>query len=163
MNEPKQHRSIFYKGDSHASTGRTPSVWLFPDTNRMTIRVSTEKEPDVAITNFLDVPMFEWTLLSFVFRNSSFQSNNHDCRKLNNEIRESMVDAKSRGVDISTEINYYFLSSSSNINDMCCISDDASNMNFTHQSEFYRIEVYQNDQLDIRYSVIIALEEATCY
>ena len=88
-------RTIFFKGDRLGRNAeRTPSVWLLPDRNRFTIRVSTSSTPDLGeghdhilvgsciTTNVLcthetgaettlDIPLHEWTFLTFVFQKDS--------------------------------------------------------------------------------------------
>lgn len=39
------YRTLFYKGDGH--TARTPSAWLLPDSNRLTLRASVEGSADL--------------------------------------------------------------------------------------------------------------------
>ncbi len=44
------YRSIMYKGiPDKDALQRTPSAWLLPDSNRITIRVSTVDNPDEGI------------------------------------------------------------------------------------------------------------------
>lgn len=40
-----QHRTLFYKGEGQGD--RTPSAWLLPASNRLTLRASVEGSPDL--------------------------------------------------------------------------------------------------------------------
>lgn len=64
------YRSFFYKG-SGASSQRTPSAWLLPDSNKLAIRVSTTSYHDVGTETLQEIPMDRWTFLTFVFKNTS--------------------------------------------------------------------------------------------
>lgn len=83
------HRSIIYKGIPDKDLlQRTPSAWLMPDSNRITIRVSTEDNPDegklirfytqriilqffhkLGIVSNKDIPLNQWTLITMQFHN----------------------------------------------------------------------------------------------
>lgn len=137
------HRALFYKGDSTASTGRTPSVWLLPDRNRMTIRVSTEMDADLAVESLIDIPSFRWTLISFVFSNTSKPSVHiqQRCRDAE-DLKNAMSDAESKGVFISTELEYYFQG---------MVSDECGAKHVPAEPNgLYNIKVYVDGDLDIR-------------
>jgi hypothetical protein len=69
-----KYRTLFYKGDE-VSGQRTPSIWLLPDSNRMTIRASTLLDNDVGAESTIDIPLNEWTHLTFTFENLSRLAN----------------------------------------------------------------------------------------
>eukprot|EP00935_MAST-01C_sp_MAST-1C-sp1_P000630 g630.t1 len=60
-------RSFFYKGDGHKH--RTPSAWLMPQDNRLTLRVSTEVSFDVGLESKNPLPLQRWCHLVFTFQN----------------------------------------------------------------------------------------------
>ena len=139
------HRALFYKGDSTTSTGRTPSVWLLPDSNRLTIRVTTESEADLAVESFIHIPTFEWTLLTFVFSNTtkSGVALNEQCTTAGNT-KTIIEDAAAKGVLVSTEIDHFFLSVEG---DTQCYDDEGP----MDGSTWFNIKAYVNKQLDVRY------------
>lgn len=143
-------RSVFFKGNSNASTGRTPSVWLLPDSNVMTIRVSTEKNTDTAVESFTTVPSFQWTLLTFVFTNVSaaFSANASDMCSRAGALQSSVDSAAAAGVELSTEIGYNMVDAADG--EVCPRME--SSAEDTARSTQYTIDVYNNDILDIRYA-----------
>lgn len=62
-------RGLFYKGDG-GETGRTPSAWLRPHSNRITLRVTTESEPDVGADSKASLAAGTWSHLAFSFENN---------------------------------------------------------------------------------------------
>ncbi|ETV98310.1 hypothetical protein H310_09012 [Aphanomyces invadans] len=64
------HRTLFYKGPGH-NQHRTPSAWLQPDDRRVILRVSAEDNMDVGMTSKTALPLHEWVLVGFAFRNHS--------------------------------------------------------------------------------------------
>eukprot|EP01037_Dinobryon_pediforme_P013308 gene13308-13420_t len=71
------YRTIFFKGDRAGLTAdRTPSVWLLPHSNRLTLRVSTRDNVDLGAETTIELPLHEWSFLTFVFRNESSSERN---------------------------------------------------------------------------------------
>jgi len=57
-----------YKGDANGNS-RTPSIWLHPDSNRLSIRVSTVDTPDIGADSIQTLPMNDWVFVTVVFMN----------------------------------------------------------------------------------------------
>lgn len=51
--------------------GRTPSAWLCPHTNRITLRVTTKAEPDIGADAMAALQARTWNHLAFSFDNST--------------------------------------------------------------------------------------------
>lgn len=49
--------------------GRTPSAWLCPHSNRITLRVTSNTEPDIGIDSVAALRAREWTHVAFSFDN----------------------------------------------------------------------------------------------
>lgn len=70
------HRGLFFKGDVDRLGGqRTPSAWLAADSNRVALRVSTDKGLDVGADTDVPLPLRKWTHLQFGFHNLSHSDN----------------------------------------------------------------------------------------
>lgn len=86
-------RALFFKGDLAGLDGqRTPSAWLLPHSNKLTIRVSSDISADlgsnisvchllliniairIGAETTMEIPTHEWCFLSFVFNNQSMDS-----------------------------------------------------------------------------------------
>lgn len=63
-------RPLFYKGDI-SGLERTPSAWLLPNSNRMTVRASMIENKDIGRDSSIVFPTDEWVFLSFVMLNHS--------------------------------------------------------------------------------------------
>ena len=75
-NATGSHRTLFFKGDSK-SGHRTPSVWLLPNANRLTLRATTIRDIDLGAESHIEIPLDSWTLLSLTFCPSSSSSSLH--------------------------------------------------------------------------------------
>lgn len=126
------------------SSGRTPSVWLLPDTNRMTIRVSTVKESDVAVESFIDIPSFKWTLVTFVFSNATGSRDNGKSCSASDSISAEIVKAAANGIFLSTEAEN--LVSGSQSGPLNCSEIDET----VEGRTWFNIKAYVNSTLDIR-------------
>lgn len=69
-------RGILYKGPNEVQ--RTPSVWLVPNSTRLTVKVSTAREPDVGGETRRSLPIAEWVHVAFLFRNFTDCTGNRD-------------------------------------------------------------------------------------
>ena len=129
IDSPKpNHRAMFYKGDNYAAYGRTPSVWLLPHSNQMTIRVTTDIDNDSGVESFIAIPNFNWTLLTFVFTNETM----HD--QQNDTILQKIKSADEKGMEVNTELDINY----------------DENPRSKKNSGRYSIKVYVNSILDIR-------------
>lgn len=144
------HRSLFYKGDSTSSTGRTPSAWLEPDKNRMMIQVTTTAEAALTIGNFVDIPTFKWTLFTFVFRNDTARDPavlNQMRREQTEEQLRSLVKDSDRGLEISGEPAELPLHASRSV-----MEESVEFVRSTIKKR-YVLDVYQDAALDVRYAL----------
>ena len=66
-----KYRSLVFKGPIPSDGHRTPSVWLNPDSRRLSIRVSTSENMDQAFESTRELPLRKWTHLSLTFQNQS--------------------------------------------------------------------------------------------
>ncbi|CAM9568879.1 unnamed protein product [Scytosiphon promiscuus] len=66
---PDSFRGLFYKGDGD-EMGRTPSAWLRPHSNRITLRVTTDSDPDVGIDSRASLAAGTWSHVAFSFDNN---------------------------------------------------------------------------------------------
>jgi len=57
-----------YKGDANGNA-RTPSIWLHPNSNRLSVRVSTVDTPDIGADSIETLPMNDWVFVAIVFMN----------------------------------------------------------------------------------------------
>lgn len=51
--------------------GRTPSAWLCPDSNRITLRVSSSLDPDIGTDTVASLQSRAWNHVAFSFRNNT--------------------------------------------------------------------------------------------
>lgn len=51
--------------------GRTPSAWLCPDSNRITLRVSSSTDPDVGSDTVASLQSRAWNHVAFSFQNNT--------------------------------------------------------------------------------------------
>lgn len=51
--------------------GRTPSAWLIPGSNRITLRVTTSEEPDIGIDSVTALAPFSWNHVAFSFNSTT--------------------------------------------------------------------------------------------
>ncbi|OQS02184.1 hypothetical protein THRCLA_05419 [Thraustotheca clavata] len=65
-----EYRTLFYKGPG-SNQHRTPSAWLQPHDRKLIVRVSTLDNMDIGFTSNSELPLHQWTLLSFSFQNLS--------------------------------------------------------------------------------------------
>lgn len=66
------YRALAFRGDpSGADPRRTPSLWLLPASNHVTLRLSTAAAPDVAFTTGGEVAMNRWTHLALTVENTT--------------------------------------------------------------------------------------------
>lgn len=61
-------RGLFYKGNG-GETGRTPSAWLTPHSNHITLRVSSETNPDIGADTLASLRVNTWSHVAFSFEN----------------------------------------------------------------------------------------------
>ncbi|CAN0015334.1 unnamed protein product, partial [Sphacelaria rigidula] len=64
------YRPLFYKGHGD-ETGRTPSAWLSPHSNRITLRVTTNTNPDIGIESSTALASRSWYHVAFSFNNKT--------------------------------------------------------------------------------------------
>lgn len=63
-------RTLFYKGDySGRYPNRTPSVWLLPNSNRLSVRVSSIANHDVGVDTTVPLSTQQWSYVVFSFTN----------------------------------------------------------------------------------------------
>lgn len=72
------YRTLFYKGQQHAQQHRTPSAWILPHSNHITLRVSTDENPDVGGQSVSEISEERWTFLTFVWTNCSKSCQRHE-------------------------------------------------------------------------------------
>lgn len=125
-------RTLFFKGDATSSSGRTPSVWLLPNKQRCTIRATTDSDPDAMVENFIDIPLFQWKLFTFNFKNTS----NGVIQNLGDELQIESAKAFENGMNISSEH----------------MNSDPITNNPESESKNYTISFFVDEILDIRYS-----------
>lgn len=67
-------RALLYKGDITGvdSFQRTPSIWLRPDSNHLSLRFSTASFHDHSISSIQELPMNVWTHLVLTVENTSY-------------------------------------------------------------------------------------------
>lgn len=51
--------------------GRTPSAWLLPGSNRITLRVTTSEEPDIGVDSITALAPHSWNHVAFSFDNAT--------------------------------------------------------------------------------------------
>jgi len=67
-------RTVFYKGDySGRDPNRTPSVWLMPNSNKLSIRVSSNVSTDVGVETISPLSSQQWTHVTFTFKNNTYE------------------------------------------------------------------------------------------
>ena len=126
-----QHRTLFYKGDFNSSRGRSPSVWLLPNSKKLVVQTSSEENFAISTNSMMDVQKMKWQLLTFVFRNNSALE--HSASSGGNSDKE---EARLQGYEI--------ISSNNDLS--------TSNTKINAAKEYnYSIQIYQNDVLDIRW------------
>ena len=68
-------RSLFYKGDDEGArtTGRTPSAWLCPHSNRIALRVTSnnDKDNDIGADSRGAISAGSWNHIAFSFDNNT--------------------------------------------------------------------------------------------
>lgn len=63
-------RSLMYKGDlANAPQQRTPSLYLAPSTNHLSLRFSSQINDDVGVTSNQELPLQQWTHVAVTFHN----------------------------------------------------------------------------------------------
>ncbi len=66
-------------------------MWLSPNRQRLSLRVTTTLEADVPVDSFTDIPLHKWTLLTFVFNNySALLENNATANNVDQPVGESI-------------------------------------------------------------------------
>ena len=73
LEKEQMMRAIFYHGEgvAHESGDRTPSLWILPESNRITLRVSTNKSVDEGWESELSLPTDQWIALQVEIQNRS--------------------------------------------------------------------------------------------
>lgn len=73
-------RAVLHKGSPDGQT-RTPSIWLMPSDNRLSVRVSTEKNPDIGQCEhwILSVQQNIFTYVVPLNYERIFRCGNHQC------------------------------------------------------------------------------------
>ncbi|CAM9421785.1 unnamed protein product [Choristocarpus tenellus] len=64
-------RALLFKGHHVQGENRTPSAYLHPFSNRLSVRVTSSVDPDIGVDSSKVLPIQEWTHLAFVFDNST--------------------------------------------------------------------------------------------
>ena len=65
------HRALFFKGPVPSDGHRTPSVWFMPHSRHLSVRVSSEENKDMGRETIEEIPLREWTHLTFIYQNFS--------------------------------------------------------------------------------------------
>ncbi len=126
-----QHRTLFYKGDSNSSRGRTPSVWLLPDSKKMVLQASSEENLAISTNNIVDVQKMTWQLLTFVFTNYSALEDAYPNAGDEPDRKEALLQG------------YEIISSA---------AGSISNSKIQNSKSYnYSIQIYHNDVSDIRF------------
>lgn len=74
----QSYRSLFYKGDDNdnnggapAATGRTPSAWLCPHSNRIALRVTSNQNNHIGADSTVSISAGSWNHIAFTFDNNT--------------------------------------------------------------------------------------------
>ena len=127
---------LCHKGDDKGQN-RTPSVWLLPDDNRMTIRMTTASNPDLGVYTKGSLTLNQWCYVAITFDNCLYNDEDSNINK--NDILIS---------DDNENVNVRFKSPHEKIQASCAHENGEENDD--DNQSYYRLSVYMNGILDIK-------------